>query len=418
MTRLLSEILGVREPAFRLSIRALERASSNRGADMDFSAEIMNGIRMKIRELGLDPSNTTGEELYLSLQQRLLADDQRFRQNLKLEPQAGSAEILAAIQKFTRQLDVPKTCFAIKVSVFKKLLKSHSPKKAMASLGYRSQDSMLKHEAPALIYTAALVHEPLAWRRGFRAQYAGLTSSDFEVRPIGLFYPQSKRWDDLAQEFADKHRHMALTLKEFGAVVFLPVRAEVPALTLTGMLLLLESINEIRCVSAYLKFQQVKPDFGKVVALAADDEPIMAAKLVDRPLPWRILQHFFAQDKAVYHPELFEPHVQPEDLALVQAEKALARQMPSLEFWENTSHLATSENGQPVSLNMLDVALGVANSLQFHQGVVLNVRRHVWQELLSRYLSQQNLDSVLGQISSNTVQPNLGQPKFITEGIY
>ncbi|MGH7236988.1 MAG: hypothetical protein ACREGF_00445 [Candidatus Saccharimonadales bacterium] len=413
MTRILSEILGVREPAFRLSIRALERASGSRGADMDFSAEIMNGIRGKIRELGLDPINTTGQELYLSLQQRLLADDQRFRQSLRLEPQASSSEILGAVQKFTRQLDVPKTCFAIKVSVFKRLLKSHPPRKAMASLGYRSLDSCLKHEAPALFYAAALVHEPLAWRRGFRAQYAGLTSSDFEVRPIGLFYPRSKRWDDLAQEFAAKHRHMAITLKEFGAVVFLPVRADVPALALTIMLLLLESINEIRCASAYLKFQQVKPDFGKMVALASADQPIMAAELVDRPLPWRILQHFFAADKAIYHAELFEPHVQPEDLALVQAEQALASQMPSLEFWENTSHLAIAENGQPVSLNMLDVALGAANNLQFHQRIAQNARRHVWQELLSRYLSQQNLDNVLGQISNDLVSP-----KLVAEGIY
>ncbi|MGH7195523.1 MAG: hypothetical protein ACREGA_01975 [Candidatus Saccharimonadales bacterium] len=413
MTRILSEILGVREPAFRLNVRTLERASDNGGVDISLSVEIMNGIRGKIRELGLDAENTTGQELYFALQQRLLADDQRFRQSLGLEPHAASPEILAAVQKFTRKLDVPKTCFAVRASVFKKLLKKSAPKRAMASLGYRSQDSMLKHESPALIYAAALISESSAWRKNFLAQYSKLAPSDFETRPISLFYPRSQRWENLAEEFAAKHHHMSISLKELGAIVFLPVNADVPALALTVTLLLLESINEIRCASTFLKFQQVKPDFGKLVASVATEEPVTAAKLAERPLPWRILQHFFDKEKAINHPELFEPHVQAEDMALAKAEHALAAQMPSLEFWENTSNLAYLDSGQPVSLNMLDVALGAANSLQYHQRVAHHVRGHVWQELLSRYLNQQNLDNVLGQISSD-----LGQPNLIAEEVY
>jgi hypothetical protein len=276
----------------------------------------------------------------------------------------------------------------------------------MAALGYRSLDSMLKHEVPALVYAAASVSESAAWRRGYLASYSKLAPSDFETRPISLYYPRSGRWEKLAETYAAEHRQMSVTLREMGAVVFLPVSAEVPALAITAMLLLLESINDIRCVSAYLKLQQVRPDFGKLAAELATSEPVTGAKIAERPLPWRILQHHLDREKVASHPEVFEPHVQPEDMALAESERALASKIPSLEFWEGTSSLAYLDNGQPVSLNMLDVALAASNNLGYHQRLARHARGTVWQELLARYLNQRNLDKVLGQIAGQE-QTNL-----------
>jgi hypothetical protein len=234
--------------------------------------------------------------------------------------------------------------------------------------------------------------------------YRRLQPSDFETRQISLHFPTSKRWEALAAEFAAARRHTSVAFKELGAIVILPVQANMPALAITNTLLLLESINDIRCSSTFLKLQQVKPDFGALVAQVASDEPYASAQLGGWKLPWKLLQNYYGSVQAAYHPALFEPHVQPEDLQLARAEEALAQAVPALEFWVGTPHLALVDHGQAVSLNMLDVALGAANSLSFDERVVHHVRSNVWQELLTRYLNPGNLDKIMLELSGELAE--------------
>jgi len=405
MTRLLSEILGAPEPKFRFSIRDLERASGEPSADIRLTSDILHQTQSKIRELGLDPADTTAAELYSALQQRLLDDEGRLREALSLSSDAPSSDVLARVQQFMGKLDVPRSCFALKLSVAKRLLKTVPPKKSMKQLGYRSLDSMLKHEPVAQLYAAAFMSESAGWQQTFRKQYERLSPSAFEVRPITMHCPQSKRWEALASQFADRHKHTSIAFKELGAIVILPVTADVPALAITSTLLLLESINDIRCSSAFLKLQQVKPEFGKLVAQIAASEPYTTARLAGQALPWRLMHYYYSKLHAGDIPAVFEPHVQAEDLQLVKAEAALAREVPALEFWEGTTQLALVEDGQAVSLNMLDVALSVANNLPFADRIVHYVRDHVWRELLARYLNPYNLEQVLRQLGDELVEP-------------
>lgn len=399
MTRLLSELLDAREPTFRLNVRELERASGNPSADIRLSTEILQQVQSKLRELGLDPQNTTGEELYAALQTRLLGDEQRLRQHLGLEESTSSVEVLSAVEKFVQSLDVPRSCFALRTSVAKRLLQAVPPKKSMKHLGYRSLDSMLKHEPLPQLFTAAALYEPAHWHKALMEKYRQLRPSDFETRRISLFYPTSKRWEALAEEFAATRRHTSIAFKELGAIVVLPVQAKLPAMAITTTLLLLDSMNDIRCSSAFLKLQQVKPDFGSLAGEVASGEPHTAAHLAGWRLPWRLLQRYYSSVRALYHPALFEPHVQPEDLQLIKAEEALAQQIPALEFWVGTPHLALVDRGQTVSLNMLDVALSAANSLSFEDRTAQHVQASVWQELLTRYLNPYNLELVVRQLS-------------------
>jgi hypothetical protein len=93
---------------------------------------------------------------------------------------------------------------------------------------------------------------------------------------------------------------------------------------------------------------------------------------------------------------VFEPHVQPEDLSWHDAEDLLAQLHPALEFWQGSQLLALLDNkGHAVSLNMLDVALSVCNSLDYTQRLVGNMRRNLSRELMARYLHQDNLQAML-----------------------
>src|SRR2546421_12580564 len=149
MTRFLSRALGAAEPAFSQGIQQLEQAAGRPGTDIRLTADILQRTRAKVSQLGLDPNDTTGRELYSALQERLRQDEQKVHSALAIAADAAPDDIIARVQQFLEKHEAPKNCFALKLSVAKRLLKKRPPKIAMKRLGYRSVDSMLKHEAPA-----------------------------------------------------------------------------------------------------------------------------------------------------------------------------------------------------------------------------------------------------------------------------
>jgi len=396
MTRFLSVALGASEPAFSQSVQQLEHAAGRPGTDIRLTADIMRRTREKIAQLGLDPQDTTARELYSQLQERLRQDEQKVRAALNISADAQPDAIIAGIQKFLAGHDIPKSSFALKTSVAKKLLKKKPPKLAMKRLGYRSLDSMLKHEAPANLFAAALMCEPASWHKSFREQYAKLTPSDFETRPMAITHPTSKKWVALAHDFVAAEHHNILSFRELGAVVLLPIDHAVDGLAITTLLLTLEEMNGIRAHSSYAKLQQVKPDFGKRLQQSSVTEPLTSAQLAGQPVPWRMIQRYYARFTEAYHPEIFEPHVQPEDLQWISGEKTLAQLEPTLAFWEGGESLGLlDESGSIVSCNALDVALGYVNHLPFQDRIVHFVRDNIWHELMMRYLNQENLEAAV-----------------------
>jgi hypothetical protein len=397
MTRYLSQALGAKQPLFGQSIAELERASGRPSADIRLSSELMAQVRQKIAELGLDPDDTTGPELYQALQERLRGDELHVREALGIADDAIPSEVLSRVQKFLSGHDATNVCFALKATAAKKLLKKKPPKNAMKRLGYRSLDSMLKHESVPAIYAAALITETPSWHRGFREQYAKLQSSDFEQRQIAVVFPKTKRWNEFAEQFVSAAKHNILCFKELGAVVLLPLPSSVDGLTITSLLLTLHYLNDIRTYSSYAKLQQVKPTFGKVVQETSASEPMTSARLAGQPVPWKVIQRYYGRSGAGAHPEVFEPHVQAEDLQWHDAERILTELQPTLDFWINTQYVCMLHEGEPVSLNILDVALGYCNHLPFADRIVHFVREHLWHELMSRYLHQENLEAAVHQ---------------------
>lgn len=397
MTRYLSLALGAQEPLFSHSIRQLEQASGAPSADIRLTTDIQNRTRQKIAELGLDPNDTTGPELYSALHERIKHDDAQVRAVLELDDSVNSMDILTRVEEVIAAAEMPKSCFALKASVAKRLFKKKAPKNVMKRLGYRSLDSMLKHEPVSAIYAAAVIAESDTWRRHFYEQYDGLRPSDFEMRPMHVIMPRSKKWDELAASFVGEQKHNLLTFKELGVIVMLPMVAHTEGLAITSLLLALNAMNDIRSYSSFIKLQQVKPHFGEIVRSAVSDEPQISAELAGQPVTWRTIHRYFAKFQELSHPEIFEPHVQPEDLTWAQAEDVLAKLAPTLAFWQGTQSIALLHDGQPVSCNMLDVALSYYNQLPFADRIVHFFRDTVWHELMTKYLNQRNLEMAVGQ---------------------
>lgn len=402
MSRVLAELMGIAEPAFRAQLMRLEQAAGLPGADIRLMMEIVNDTRNKIRELGLDPHDTTGPELYAALKVRLNDDEERVRHALGLPAGATPADILLSVKRHLDQLPLQTETFAIKQSVARALLKKLPPKNTMKRLGYRSIDSMIKHEPAAQLLAAANLLESRDWHRKRLEAYKKLKSRDFEVRRASFLAPVGKHWPEIAAEHTRQHKHNLLTVPELGAVVLLPMEHDLPALTITTLLLSVKSLNEMRALGSYLKLQQVRPDYGQLFYDAMRAEPTTAAELAGQPLPWKVVQWFYGHGHSNYYPEAFEPHVQPEDLSWHDAEDVLAELHPALEFWQGSQLLALLDQGKhTVSLNLLDVSLSVCNGLDYSQRLVHNLREGLGHELLARYLHQDNLqDLLLGKLNA------------------
>jgi hypothetical protein len=397
MTRFLSQALGAVEPIFSQGIQQLEHAAGRPSTDIQLTSEIMQRMRQKIADLGLDPDDTTGPELYGALHERLKHDEQLLRESLSIAADADANTIIQQVQKTLESYEMPKKIFALKGSVAKRLLKKKIPKNTMKQLGYRSADSMLKHESAAAIYAAASIVEPATWHRNFREQYAKLSPSDFEMRKAAIVRPSSKRWEQLAADYVSSVKHNIMSFPELGAVVLLPLDHQVDGLAMATFLLTLEEMNAIRAHSSYAKLQQVQPDFGTIIQRSSVSEPFTSATLAGQAVPWRMIQRYYSRFSQAYHPEIFEPHVQADDLQWFDGEAVLATVAPELAFWKDTQCLGFVHDGEIVSCNALDVALGYCNHLAFTDRIVHFVRDNLWHELMMRYLNQENLERAVHQ---------------------
>lgn len=395
MSRVLAELMGAAEPTFRAQLMRLEQAAGLPGADIRLMMQVVNETRSKIRELGLDPQDTTGQELYAALQTRLGEDESRVRTALGVKSDASAIEVLEAVTHYLSKLELNTTSFVVKQSVMRQLLKKLQPKITMKKLGYRSMDSMLKHEPVAQLLAATMVSESQDWHHHRLEAYKKLKTSDFETKQVSFYLPTTKHWPKLAAKHVDQTKHNILTVSEIGAVVILPLDQDMPALAITTMLLALAAVNDIRARGSFLKLQQVRPEFGKIFAETMLHEPMTVAELAGEQLPWKVVQWFYGHGHSTYHPETFQPHVQPEDLVWHDAEKILGAIHPALEFWQGSQLLALLDNGQPVSLNLLDVALSVCNGMGYAERIVHHMRENLSRELLARYLHQENLQALL-----------------------
>lgn len=395
MTRVLSELLGASEPAFSLRLRELEHSGGRPNADIRLSTEVLQSMQHKLRLWGLDPSDTKPQELYAFMGERLKADEERFATALRAaSPKADDP--IAHVAHSLQSVIVPAQCFALKGSVAKKLLKANLPKKTMKALGYRSADSMLKHETVASLYAAASLIENSQWMKKQQASYSKLKAIDFEIRKIVIEHPTAKRWQTLAESTVAASKHNILGFAELGSVVLLPLPGARPALiTLTTTALAVHAVNDIRVASSYLRLHQVQPDFGAVVKRIVQSEAQIYSSHLDEPLAWSMVQQYVARHYHELQNELFEPVMAAEDFVWHTVEKVLAAIEPSLDLYDNTTYLAHNHEGQVVSCNLTDMLLSHCNNLPFESRISSYFKQSLLTELSLRYLQADRLTEAI-----------------------
>ncbi len=407
MCKTLSELLGAEEPLFTLSLKQLESVSGKPSVDVRLTAEIIEKINRACKSLGLDPNDTTGKELYHALLNKVKEQDVHLAKKIGGTDPYNVQHMLPLIKKAVETVDIPRSCWVLKKSVAKEFLRKTPPPNIMERLGYKSIDSMLKQENLFEIYGALRFAEGPEWLNAFNEHYKTLKPTDFETRQIEIVTMPADRWTDICESFVHKKRHNITHLKELGIILMLPMTIEtLPGITMTDMPLLFHYINEVRLYSAFFKLQQVKKDFGKIIVETLLADPGNHAVMAGSHIHWRVIQRYFGKLENEYHPEIFQPHVQPEDLHWRRAEEILYMVDPELEFWKDMDYVGVMHDGRPVVFNLMDVSMSYSNNVEYGKHAIFHFREALWNEVFVRYMGQKTLENqVLKQLDNEMIAP-------------
>lgn len=403
----LRDLLDAKEPLFSESLAQLEEVSHRPGADAKLAGEIHERAVRAMKALGLDEKDTTGPELYHALLAQIKKHDEHLAKSIGGNYDMNVTQLLPLMKAAAEKVKVPREAWVLKKSVAKEMLRAMPPQNIMKMLGYRSVDSMLKRENLAEIYGALRFAETPDWLNAFNETYKKLTPSDFETRRIEIVIMPRERWGDIAEHFIQKKRHNITHLKELGVILMLPVKADkLPGITMWAMSLLFHYTNEIRLYSAFFKLQQVKRDFGDIVVNTLIADPGLASVVVGKHIHWRVIQRYFGKLENEHHPQIFEPHVQPEDLHWRHAEEVLYKIDPELAFWEGLDFVALMHDGRPTTFNMTDVAASYCNKTPYENRTIYHFRESLWNEIFMRYMGKKVLkEQILQQLDNDMIAP-------------
>jgi len=165
--------------------------------------------------------------------------------------------------------------------------------------------------------------------------------------------------------------------------------------TLKVLPLLCHYFNEIRLYSSFFKLMADKKDFGHIVSQTLIADPAHV-ELVERgSIHWRVIQRYFGKLTGEVHPEIFEPHVQPEDLHWRRAEEVLYQLDPELGFWQEMDYVGVLRGNDAITFNLMDVSLGYSNAIPYEERYLYHFRESLWNEVFARYMGEKVLEEQL-----------------------
>jgi hypothetical protein len=236
MSRKISMLLDQPEPMVNKLLSELEDKNGYPSHDARHIAENSQKVRLKIVALGLDPEDTTGEELYHALINKYKQDCRKFDRYF-LNGRHGfypTTSIAEAIIK--EHIGLPEV-WTLKNKAARNVLKFNSPKRVMKLLNYRSVDSLLKREDVQEIYLASHVLETASWHKAVNRAVAKLNQFDFELRPLKLVNLNYRRW------VGSVYQRQVIADNDVGAIAIWPSDESQKIPLLTMVLLLAEELS-------------------------------------------------------------------------------------------------------------------------------------------------------------------------------
>lgn len=390
MTRLISDILEAKEPEFSHLIEEWERLAGKPGVDIRLSSELSRSARDVIGDLGLDAHDTTNKELYFALQKRGHEDSRKLAEHLVISSQENPAVMASKVVHFVSAFVSDRQVWVMKQSVARKLLKENVPKRLLKTLGYRSIDSVLKRESPAMLIALGC-HIDAAFKKKMMTQYKKLSPADFDLRKIEVVSLPADRLDRL-RKAGYKIDNLIIPSYECGVLLVILPQNRTDGDVLLFLSALLEGVRSSFMYSSYFKALSMRPKFGERLATAIDLGLAGSSKHLVKT-GWPSLHHLV--DKSPHRfPVEMQPHVQPDDL-LLPSIKYFCEVVPELAFWDTHQYVVRKDPSGVASCNLLDVMINNFNQLDYSDGISWYGQSRLWDELFSRYLSHEPVNNLV-----------------------
>jgi uncharacterized protein (TIGR00730 family) len=408
VSKFLRDLLDAEEPSFTTAIKQLEDVTGRSGADVQLIGDITKMAHDNLRQLGLNPAASTGEEVYYALLGRLEQDIIRLTAVIGATDSEDVDHLVPFMIKAADNVKFERKVFVIKREKAKEFLRTMPPKQLMEHLGYGTVDQMIANEDFDEIYTALRFSEGPEWLTQYNELFKSVTPHDYEERDMRIVQMDHKKYVDLATHFVQKKLHNVTHTKEMGIIVVVPMHArKMRGLVLKTLPLLLHYMNEVKLYSTFFKLKSAKPHFGETVVNTLIADPGSGSQLVDKNIHWRVIQRYLGKHKEDSVDKVaFEPHVQPEDLHWRRAEELLFQIDPELEFWKDRDYVALNYDGFPVAFNLFDVSFAYSNRESYEGRYAYHFRESLWNEIFVRYLGFKNLAAqVLEQLDNEMIAP-------------
>jgi hypothetical protein len=400
--------LQAKEPMFDHALHQLELETRQKGIDVKLMAEMTEKAADRIKRMGLT-ADVAGPELYDALIKQVKAHDEHMARAIGGTDPTNVQEMVPLIVNAAKSAPLPKEGWFLKEQKAREMLRHMPPLAIMDRLGYHLVSALLEKEDIYELFLALRFVEPADWLNDFDRQYLDLSPDDFETRKIRVIPFAVEKWGDVAEHFIQKKRHNITHSKEMGAIVVMPMKqTHMQGITLKDLPLIIHYFNEIRLYSSFFKLMQTKKNFGAIVSdtLIADPSHV---KLADNAhIHWRVIQRYLAKLTTENHPELYEPHVQPEDLHWRRAEEVMYDIDPELEFWKGMDYVAVLKGQDTITFNLMDVSLSYSNEIAYPDRYLYHFRESLWNEVFARYLGEKVLEEqLLEKLDNALIKPEV-----------
>lgn len=402
MSRTLSSLLGVEPRDFSSFISRLEHVTHNDGVDVRLTAEIITKSREAVRGLGLDPKDSTHEEVYAALRARVLSSDESLRKELKIAPATSgllpsekqAAEDTAKIATALSTLIQNDRVICIQPAAIKRILKAVPPKKTLKKLGFRSIASVLRREDPRAFYALAFLYESESWKNQVTAHLKRLHAKDVvEQSPEIVSLPK-----DWIKKLGDEEfRKVSLSVSEIGVVVILPsVPLSSPATVLLTCAVTLQSVQTMVVESLPYRSQALTTGIENLIPEIAAGHVKILEKIHGLQPSWHAVYRLFA----THTKQIPEFEFVLQDLSWETTETRLASFCSDLDYWVDKHYLGYKTHDLPLSFHVIDIAVSEVLDKQWGEQIVSHMRASLWNELQLHYLKHEALErSVINQLT-------------------
>ena len=359
-------------------------------------------VSRKLEELGIDKDKADAQLVEAELLKKTKEVDSAFYEFLG-KPDFSQQSCCSVMIDVIRSISNLRPGYFLKQEKLRNFLVLNPPKNIMAALGYSDVTELLDKEELYEIFAALRFVENERWlNEVFFRPYNDLNADSFEERKTEIKV-LGQKWLPIAEKFVGKKLHNISHLKEVGLVFIVPVKKEnFAGQSLETFSLILHYLHEIDFYCQLFRQYAELPNFGaNLVRLLSGT--VGSVVLSRAGLNWRIIQRYLAKIDP-QDPRLFEPHVNPETVHWLKAEKemdALAQKNPQakLDFWRGIDDFAgeifpAGKRGEEiVSFDLLDNIISLTHGglgkYLYHQQEAL------WNKIFIEFMGEEKLEEMI-----------------------